>query len=115
MQLFAYLAIAGAVLFQGVAAVPATTSTITTPAPSTPTSFPGHYVCKSITTVTTTEYPHYQCKRQVCLKPTRTCNPGEPTQAPYPATTTTPLPGCTVSVTVDVTCGCPTCLPRPTA
>ncbi|KAI1084760.1 hypothetical protein F5B20DRAFT_523073 [Whalleya microplaca] len=115
MQSFAYLVIAGAAaLFQGAAAVPAgSPATITSPA-STPTSFPGHYVCKTITTVTSTKPPIGKCLF-VCPKLTSTCKPGEPTRSPLPTITTTDLPGCTESVVVQGRCGCATCLPQPTA
>ncbi|OTA54660.1 hypothetical protein K449DRAFT_195106 [Hypoxylon sp. EC38] len=109
MQSFAYLTIAVAALFQGAVAVPTSVTT------STPTSFPGHYVCTSIATVTTTTSPLWHCDI-VCPTPTSTCKPGEPTQS-FPSTTTTPLPGCTVSVIVSRPgCGCASCqAPQPTA
>ncbi|KAI1370694.1 hypothetical protein F4677DRAFT_437547 [Hypoxylon crocopeplum] len=98
------LAIAVAAVLQGVVASPA----------GQPTTLPGHYVCTSITTVTTTVPPVGHCLRQVCLPPTRTCSFGEPSKQPLPTETTTPLPGCTVSVLVHETCGCATCAPVPT-
>ncbi|OTA98957.1 hypothetical protein M426DRAFT_16922 [Hypoxylon sp. CI-4A] len=108
MQSLAYLAVAAAAFLQGAIAVPA----------SEPTTLPGHYVCTSITTVTTTKPPIGHCD-VVCLTPTSTCKPGEPTEAPFPSYTTTPLPGCTVSVVVNERCECPTCVagagPAPTA
>ncbi|KAI1631288.1 hypothetical protein F4809DRAFT_646563 [Biscogniauxia mediterranea] len=104
MQAFIYLAVVAAALFQGAVASPA----------DTPTSFPGHKVCSSLTTVTTSVPPIGHCDF-VCLKPSSTCKPGEPTQAPF-SSFTTPLPSCTEQVRVVETCGCPTCvLPAPTA
>ncbi|KAI0597149.1 hypothetical protein F4775DRAFT_267619 [Biscogniauxia sp. FL1348] len=105
MQTFTYLAVGvAAALFQGAVASPA----------STPTSLPGHEVCSSITTVTTSIPPVGFC-RPVCIVPVSTCKPGEPTQAPFPSTTV-PLSSCTEQVRVRETCGCPTCvLPAPTA
>ncbi|KAI2466745.1 hypothetical protein F4781DRAFT_338338 [Annulohypoxylon bovei var. microspora] len=111
MQSFTYLTIAVAALLQGAVAAPAPEVT------SSPTSLPGHYVCTSITTVTTTVSPAFHCDI-ACLKPSSTCKPGEPTAKPYPSTTTTPLPGCTVSVIAEKpACGnCATCVePLPTA
>ncbi|KAI1408553.1 hypothetical protein F5Y13DRAFT_194219 [Hypoxylon sp. FL1857] len=104
MQSFAYLTIAVAALLQGVVAIPT----------SEPTSLPGHYVCTSIATVTTTTSPRFHCDI-VCPTPTSTCKPGEPTES-FPSTTTTPLPGCTVSVIVErPACGCASCkAPEPT-
>ncbi|KAI1495658.1 hypothetical protein F5X99DRAFT_414888 [Biscogniauxia marginata] len=91
-----YLAVAAAALLQGVVASPTTS----------PTSLPGHYVCTSITTVTTTVPPVGQC-RIFCPEPTSICKPGEPTRS-YPSVTT-PLPGCTEEVRIRETCGCATC------
>ncbi|KAI1090063.1 hypothetical protein F5B19DRAFT_348162 [Rostrohypoxylon terebratum] len=110
MQSFTFLTVAIAALFQGAVAVPAPEVT------SSPTSLPGHYVCTSITTITTTHTPAFHCDI-ACLTPTSVCRPGEPSEKPYPRTTTTPLPGCTVSVIAErPVCECPTChVPLPTA
>ncbi|KAI4870319.1 hypothetical protein F4820DRAFT_403303 [Hypoxylon rubiginosum] len=88
---------------QGVLASPA----------SQPTTLPGHLVCTSLTTVTSTVAPVGICERQVCVEPTRTCSPGEPSRSPF-STVTTTLPACTVDVLVEQRCGCPTCTPTPT-
>ncbi|KAI1106034.1 hypothetical protein F4804DRAFT_330778 [Jackrogersella minutella] len=108
MQSFTFLAVAVAALLQGAVAVPA--PEVTTSA----TSLPGHYVCTSITTITSTHFPPYKCL-EVC-RATSTCKPGEPSAKPYPTITTTPLPGCTVSEIVEVGgCSCPSCVePTPT-
>ncbi|KAI1454330.1 hypothetical protein F4805DRAFT_327404 [Annulohypoxylon moriforme] len=111
MQSFTFLTVAAAALLQGALAAPAPEVT------SSPTSLPGHYVCTSLTTVTTTHTQPWHCDI-VCTTPTSVCAPGQPTAAPWPTVTTTPLPGCTVSAIVEEGgCGhCPTChLPRPTA
>ncbi|KAI0385207.1 hypothetical protein F5Y04DRAFT_207846 [Hypomontagnella monticulosa] len=111
MQSFALFTVAAAALLQGVSAIPAVPT-------SSPTSLPGHYVCTSITTVTTTLTPHFVCDI-VCREPTRVCKNGEPPESPLPTITTTPLPGCTASVEVRQVCECPTCvvvpIPEPTA
>ncbi|KAI0883696.1 uncharacterized protein GGS22DRAFT_189663 [Annulohypoxylon maeteangense] len=111
MQTSTILTIAIAALLQGATAVPAPEIT------SSPTSLPGHYVCTSITTITTTQPPIFQCL-PVCSTPSSVCSPGEPTAKPFPTITTTPSPGCTASVVVvEGGCDhCPTChLPNPTA
>ncbi|KAI1206750.1 uncharacterized protein F4807DRAFT_222232 [Annulohypoxylon truncatum] len=110
MQTFTFLTVAVAALLQGAVAVPAPEVT-----PS-PTSLPGHYECTSIATVTTTTRPHFVCDI-VCPTPKSTCQPGEPTLKPVTSFTTTPLPGCTVSVVDQMPgCGCASCLaPQPTA
>ncbi|KAI2637697.1 hypothetical protein GGS26DRAFT_423872 [Hypomontagnella submonticulosa] len=105
MQSLAFFTVAAAALLQGVSAMPAAPT-------SSPTSLPGHYVCTSITTVTTTKAPPFVCDF-VCAEPTKVCKQGEPAEAPFPTITTTPLPGCTVSVEVQRKCECPTCVVAP--
>ncbi|KAI6089399.1 hypothetical protein F4821DRAFT_63358 [Hypoxylon rubiginosum] len=103
MPSLSQLAIAAIAVLQGVLAVPA----------SEPTTLPGHYVCTSLTTITSTVAPVGNCLRQVCLPPTRTCSPGEPSKSPFPTVTTT-VPRCTVEVLVEERCGCASCVPTPT-
>ncbi|KAI5919717.1 hypothetical protein F4810DRAFT_686073 [Camillea tinctor] len=99
MHAFKYLAVVAAALFQSAVASPT----------GTPTSFPGHYACPTLTTVTTSIPPVGRCGF-LCVAPTSICKPGEPTQAPFPSTSTL-LPHCTEEVRVIETCGCATCVP----
>ncbi|XXH05838.1 hypothetical protein Hte_012276 [Hypoxylon texense] len=103
MPSFSQLAVAAIAVLQGALASPV----------SEPTTLPGHYVCTSLTTVTSTVAPVGICERQVCVQPTRTCSPGEPSRSPF-STVTTTLPACTVEVLVEERCGCATCTPTPT-
>ncbi|KAI2604915.1 uncharacterized protein GGS25DRAFT_403799 [Hypoxylon fragiforme] len=98
------LTLAIVAVFQGALASPV----------SEPTTLPGHYVCTSLTTVTSTVLPVGICQRQECVPPTKTCAPGEPVRSPF-STVTTTLPACTVEVLVEERCGCNTCVPAPTA
>ncbi|KAI0104018.1 hypothetical protein GGR51DRAFT_561394 [Nemania sp. FL0031] len=107
MQSFMRLAVAAVAFSQGALAVPA-------PAVTT---FPGSYECPTgYTTITSTQtYPevcHY-----ICPVPKSTCRPGQPPHTPFPSTTTTLAPSCTVEVIVEPPiCGdCNTCEPLPTA
>ncbi|KAI2780293.1 hypothetical protein F4815DRAFT_470788 [Daldinia loculata] len=103
MQFIVHIALAGAALLNGANA-----------APAEPTTLPGHIVCTSVTTITTTVPPVGVC-HPVCLSPTRTCSFGEPTAPPLPTITTSTLPSCTEEVVVHGQCGeCATCLPAPT-
>ncbi|KAI0475181.1 hypothetical protein GGR56DRAFT_644901 [Xylariaceae sp. FL0804] len=101
MHSFTYLALATAALLRGTAVVHA----------AEPTTLPGHYVCTSVTTVTTTVPPVGNCDF-VCPSPSVACAPGEPSEAPFPTVTSVyDPPSCTVEVEVQERCECPTCVP----
>ncbi|KAI1145395.1 hypothetical protein F4825DRAFT_457549 [Nemania diffusa] len=108
MQSFTQLALLALAFGQGAFAVPAPAVT----------SFPGAYVCPTgYTTITSTaRHTGIVCFIE-CAPPTSTCKPGQLPHSPYPSTTTTLAPSCTVEVIVEPPiCGqCDTCQPGPTA
>ncbi|KAI1327735.1 hypothetical protein F5Y16DRAFT_399020 [Xylariaceae sp. FL0255] len=83
---------------------------IAAPSPEV-TTLPPSYQCPTgYSTITTTATPHIVCD-VVCPKVTL-CKSGQPPHTPWPSTTTTLAPSCTVEVIVERPgCVCNTCAP----
>lgn len=79
--------------------------------------------CTTPTATVTKIVQHLNCRRIVCMRPTRTCDAGEPTRPearpPSVFSTVTPEPGACVAVAQAIDnpgCNqCPTCLAAPVA
>ncbi|CAJ2508738.1 Uu.00g137640.m01.CDS01 [Anthostomella pinea] len=115
MQFITHLAVVTAAMLPSALAVPQPQATTTSVA-----SMPGHYECSSVTTITSTVGTNIHCLREaaeVCIRPTSTCQPGEPTGRSFPTVTSYNPPSCTVDVLIkEGGCGyCASCLAAPTA
>ncbi|KAG6358370.1 hypothetical protein INS49_014254 [Diaporthe citri] len=77
--------------------------------------------CAAPTATTTKIVQHLNCRRIVCMRPTRTCSAGESTQPeprpPFVVSTVVPEPGACTAVAEAIDnpgCNlCPTCLAAP--